>query len=345
MSGDRKGAQARVREMQPLALYVHCGAHCVNLVTQAACKASSLTSDALDWLHKLGCLYKLSGKYKTKFINIATAASGTVSNLQPLCQTRWTTRTPAIWSVLRQYESVLLSLEDMAQTDASNTGVTARGLLERFGKGTTVLGLMLATEVIQELECLNCTLQKQTETVSGMLSAADCVRTTLRAKRTEEKFQEIYSQATEKICMLNIEPISMPHIRRPPKRFIGNNTTAHTPTTPKEHYRADFFKVLDTVDMQLKERFHQSGLIILAKLEEVLLTGELDTTVVDQYPELNQRSLKVQLNMYKLQYPYKSTSEAAAILRSQLPQVRGLFNKVEALTRLLMVVPAASAEA
>ncbi|KAJ4946189.1 hypothetical protein JOQ06_023859, partial [Pogonophryne albipinna] len=82
---------------------------------------------------------------------------------------------PGLRSVLRQYESVLLSLEDMAQTDASNTGVTARGLLERFGK-------------------------------------ADCVRTTLRAKRTEEKFQEIYSQATEKICMLNIEPISMPHI-------------------------------------------------------------------------------------------------------------------------------------
>ncbi|KAF3841469.1 hypothetical protein F7725_007331 [Dissostichus mawsoni] len=95
----------------------------------------------------------------------------------------------------------------------------------------------------------------------------------------------------------------MPHIRRPPKRFIGNDTTAHTPTTPEEHYRADFFKVLDTVDMQLKERFHQSGLTILAKLEEVLLTGELDTAVVDQYPELNQRSLKVQLDMFKLQYP------------------------------------------
>ncbi|KAF3841502.1 hypothetical protein F7725_007364 [Dissostichus mawsoni] len=133
----------------------------------------------------------------------AFLGSGTVSNLWPLCQTRWTTRTPAIWSVLRQCESVLLSLEDMAQTDASNTGVTARGLLERFGKGTVpVLGLMLATEVIQELECLNCTLQKQTETVSGMLSAADSVRT----KRKEEKFQEIYSQATEKIRMLILSP-------------------------------------------------------------------------------------------------------------------------------------------
>lgn len=345
MSGNRKGAQARIREMQPLALFVHCGAHCANLVTQAACTASSLTSDALDWVHKLGCLYKMSGKYKTKFVNIAAAASGTVSNLQPLCQTRWTTRTPTIWSVLRQYESVLLSLEDMAQTDASNTGVTARGLLERFGKGTTVLGLMMATEVIQELECLNCTLQKRTETVSGMISAADCVRTTLRAKRTEEKFQEIYSHATEMITKLNIEPITMPHIRRPPKRFIGNVTTALTPTTPEEHYRADFFKVLDTVDIQLKERFDQGSLKTLTKLEEALLTGDVDTAVVDQYPELNERSLKVQLNMFKLQYSYTTTSEAATILRKQLPEVRGLFNQIEALVRLLMVVPTASAEA
>ncbi|KAI4813314.1 hypothetical protein KUCAC02_024646, partial [Chaenocephalus aceratus] len=102
---------------------------------------------------------------------------------------------------------------------------------------------------------------------------------------------------------------------------------------------------MDTVDMQLKERFHQSGLTILAKLEEVLLTGELDTAVVDQYPESNQRSLKVQLDMFKLQYPFKSTSEDAAILRSQLPEVCGFFDQVEALIRLLMVVPAASAEA
>lgn len=46
---------------------VHCGTLCANLVTQDACKALSQTSDALDWVHNLGCLYKL-------FVNIATAA-------------------------------------------------------------------------------------------------------------------------------------------------------------------------------------------------------------------------------------------------------------------------------
>ncbi len=67
-------------------------------------------------------------------------------------------KTPAISSVLRQYKSVLLSLKDITQTDASNTGVTARGLLERFGRDITVLGHMLATEVIKEVKCPNCTL-------------------------------------------------------------------------------------------------------------------------------------------------------------------------------------------
>jgi hypothetical protein len=32
MSGNSKGAQARIREKQPLVLYVHCCPHCVNLV-------------------------------------------------------------------------------------------------------------------------------------------------------------------------------------------------------------------------------------------------------------------------------------------------------------------------
>lgn len=123
--------------------------------------------------------------------------------------------------------------------------------------------------------------------------------TTLKAMKTEEKFQEIYSHATE----LYIQPTSMPHIHHPPN--------AHTPTTTEEHYRTDFFKVQDTVDMQLKDRFDQGDLKMLAKLEQVLLTGEMDTAV-DQYPELNQRSLK----LFKLQYPYTTTSEAAAILRN-----------------------------
>lgn len=43
MSGKIKETQARLIAVQPLALYVHCGPHSVNLVTQAACPSSAVT--------------------------------------------------------------------------------------------------------------------------------------------------------------------------------------------------------------------------------------------------------------------------------------------------------------
>ena len=36
MSGKYSGAQAELKRQQPLALFVHCGAHCLNLITQSA---------------------------------------------------------------------------------------------------------------------------------------------------------------------------------------------------------------------------------------------------------------------------------------------------------------------
>jgi len=69
--GGIKGAQAKILEQQPLALFVHCGPHCVNLAAHAACKSLTLTCDALDWVHCLGCLYSLSGKFRNAFKEIA----------------------------------------------------------------------------------------------------------------------------------------------------------------------------------------------------------------------------------------------------------------------------------
>lgn len=96
---------------------------------------------------------------------------------------------------------------------------------------------------------------------------------------------------------LGIEPIQIPHHRRLPKRYTAG-ASQHTPKSPEEHYRAEFYKVLDSDDVQFQERFNQKDLGGLQKLEEILLTGEVDG-IVDQYPEMNRQSLKVQLVMFR----------------------------------------------
>lgn len=147
---------------------------------------------------------------------------------------------------------------------------------------------------------------------------------------------------TELIANIKIQFIQMPHICNPPKSFTGN-AASYSLTSPEDFYRAKLFNVVDIVDVQLSERFKQGGLETLAKLEEVLLSGEMDAAVVDQYPELNRRSLEVQLAMFKMQYQYKTSTEAASVLRNQLPEVCSVFDQAEAL--ILMVDPASSSEA
>ncbi len=160
-----------------------------------------------------------------------------------------------------------------------------------------------------------------------------------QSQRTEEAFITVYTSATDLVTSLDIEPIKMPHLRKPQRRHAG-------PAEPyiQEYYRVQFFQVLDIVTTQLTKRFEQEELQHLVKLEKVLLSGQVDD-VVDLYPELQFQSLKVQLAMFTANYTYKTCSEVTEIMRSMVPDVRGLFSQVEALLRLLLVVPASSAEA
>ena len=83
----------------------------------------------------------------------------------------------------------------------------------------------------------------------------------------------------------------------------------------------------------------------LQKLEETLLSGEIDAAVIEKYSEFNRESLSVQLSMFRLNYSFSYSAEAAGIIRGLPVEVRRLFGQVENLVRLLLVVPVSSCEA
>ena len=108
MSGKMQGVQAHLKKDQPLAVYVHRGLHCVNLITQAVCVSSPIIRDAMQLVHELGILCNQSRKFNSIFTAIAKSDhTSPHTSLKPLCPTRRTVRTPAMRSVLNQYTSVL----------------------------------------------------------------------------------------------------------------------------------------------------------------------------------------------------------------------------------------------
>lgn len=130
-------------------------------------------------------------------------SGGHTRTVKPLCSTRWTVRGQAVHILLSQYETVLSSLEEMTSV-RSDTGTRANGLLECFQNGKTVLGLVLATEVLGELECLSRSLQNRSQTIHGMQTAVGYVSSALKEKTSEEKLTELLEKAVLMVDALEI---------------------------------------------------------------------------------------------------------------------------------------------
>lgn len=141
MSGINKGTQSIIIEKQPLAEFIHCGAHCCNLVMKASCEASRTVKNAMDWAHQLGVLLS-TVKAKDNYVHILEAAVdgpvGNIAKIKPLCPTRWLYRRSQINEILNKYPFILKALNEL--TDQGHEG--ASGLLSVFEDGKTYLGLL-----------------------------------------------------------------------------------------------------------------------------------------------------------------------------------------------------------
>jgi len=300
MSGQYKGCQALIREMQPLALYVHCGAHCVNLVAQSVCEAVFLVRDAMESLQELGSLFSQSLKCRTAFANIAQSDHGIskVQKIRPLCPTRWLVRVSAIQALIAQYELVLDCLEEMSLPAAgSNVSARASGLRNQLSKGSTWLALKMAIRVFGPLEMLNRSLQARYQTVSGMLVAVGETLSGLRDFREDKAFDKLLADAVEAVAELDLEELKVPRQRKPPKRYTGA-AAAHVATTVCDYYRPLYFLLVETAIQQLKERFHGNpSLLKYQALENVLLNVDNGDVAADLsvYEEIDWAALQIQL--------------------------------------------------
>lgn len=105
--------------------------------------------------------------------------------------------------------------------------------------------------------------------------------------------------------------------------------------------------MLDTSMMALNSRFSQDSFAAVSGLEEVLLSGNLNShkNLVEQYPEIDCSRLNLQLPMFRSSYEYRNLSQAVEVWKLLQPDVRALFTDVEKLLRCLLVIPASSCEA
>ena len=344
MSGKIGGAQAHLKRQQPAALFVHCGAHVVNLVARDCAETSTLIRNALQTVNEIGALFSQSIKFREKFAAIRSEEGDDVQKLRPLCQTRWTVRLAAVEAIVQQYDDVLDALHVIS---SGNSGVSVRasGLHVQLNKGSTLMALLMARVVLTPLDRLKRLLQRETCSVSDLLDGVKRTVQLLCAQKDQVRdvVAGLRRQVEKSGCG---EPVEMPRMKRPPARFSEAGDSSDTALDVDDYMCKQLVSVLDEACADLQRRFEQDGVKEHAKMEDLLLGRHDGVSVSEQLEQspwaadLSAADLSAQLRVLFGKDRQASMRGAIATVSNMPRASRKIFPDAVKLVQLLLTLPA-----
>ena len=194
-------------DVAPNTIFIHCFAHCNELIVKDASKLSNLLSSSLDLCQSL---YAIIGAYPKRIllfeeiqndVKNETDSETTAYNilrLQSLSATRWTTRVKAADVVFQKTTEVRATLEMLLKDPSVTNDTKARicGILERqLSSLNVVFNLNATRKFVALLEKLSTEFQTVDITAEYALFSIRHVIRRLEEMRSEEEFEHILGEA------------------------------------------------------------------------------------------------------------------------------------------------------
>ena len=283
MQGRRSGVAARFLEVQPAAIPVHCCAHSLNLCLQDAGRKLTCLRDALELCREIINLIRFSPK-RLHLFSSNLQASGSGTTLKPLCPTRWTARTSAIDTILKDYILLMETLEEVHLTTHDEYGLKAGGYLQSMEKFSTLFGFRLAHTVFSAAEQVSYALQKKAISIQDALFAVDAAKAYFKRIRSHQEFDRFFDATIQLAEQHGIDKPELPRNRRRPARY-QEGSESYQFSTARDYYRHIYFEACDLLSGELDSRFESQHMPPVLAMEQALLkaangedfSGEIDT--------------------------------------------------------------------
>ena len=351
MSGKEKGVQAIVKESCPLAVYVHCSAHVLNLVLVKSCAIPEMHS-TFDFIGDIASFFKSSSKRNARLTTAIKRMSDRISNkwrLQQPCQTRWAEKHSAVLAVSELYDpirQVLLELSDLPE-EPTESRRKATSLYSVMTSSKFCIALCILEHVMAHTSILSQLLQKVD---IDLRTAVDCVNNlqslmkSCRDVGNNDTYDEIYQKAAD---MVSPEEISMPRIVK--HQTMRSNVPAES---PKNYYlRNLYYPFLDSVILQLDQRFsgHAKAVMRLSSLlpANVVTANfcEVEPAVNLFLPLLQAPLIKVKAQFLLWQRFCQNHSDVVVWKRAYKLCQPDIFPAIKILLSILATLPVSSATA
>ncbi|CAI6350454.1 unnamed protein product [Macrosiphum euphorbiae] len=258
MSGVYSGLQARIKHTQPLALYVHCAAHNLNLVINDSVKN---ITEIQNFYEKLECLYSYFANSIKRWAHLKSVSSVSVS-LKRLCTTRWSSRNDCLKALSLLYVDILkllayISLMGRNKDEKSK----ASGLQNYFQKFDVILIIVIESKILNSLQIVSLLLQKSD---IDLLKAFELLQTALnKIKEMRNKFEEVFEEAKQIAISWGVEPTFTKIRKTKTTKFFDELSNDERLHDAEQYFKTQiYYRTLDIIIKQLEHRFNGMNQVI-----------------------------------------------------------------------------------
>lgn len=251
MSGRFNGVQAFIRQMYPLAVYVHCGAHSLNLAVSDACGLPAVR----NCLGTLGSVHNFLNTPKRLLVLQDSVTrllpTSEITRLKSVCPTRWIERHDSVLVFIELFKPVCDALETIAEWVDRDSSAGATQLLLSIKQPEFIVTL----HVVAKVFAINLPLCRQLQTpnidLANAMKLAKDVEELIREMRVNavNVFSSIFAAVTTLCQYLDVE-LLMPRL----SKRQTNRCNVQTDSI-EDYFRISVFvPFLDSFCVQLHDR-------------------------------------------------------------------------------------------
>lgn len=299
MSGRYNGVQHHIKQIHPLALYIHCSAHTLNLAVSSSCGVQSIRN-CLGTVGKIRDFF-IYPKRKHVLSQCIEKSESMVSKrtLKRNCETRWIERYHSINDFLELFESVVDALDEISEWLDTDSSSKAQTLKIAILQSEFIIALLILSKgfgfglpLSKQFQKTNIDLKMAMNLAQDTLEEIESFR-----ENADSEFHDIFLQATQIYEKFEI-PLTLPRV----SKFQRNRNNVQTNDIEQYFRITIFIPYIDSFINQLKSRFVDHKVIIngFHSLFDINATENDFMQLIDIYKEDLNSPTSILIGEFKL---------------------------------------------
>lgn len=196
MSGSLRGVQARIKEIAPQVIYIHCHAHRLNLVLVNTVKNIPEIVDMFSIIQSVYVFLSVSGPRHELFVQAQIEENVQVLELERLVETRWSYWYRSVRKIKLRIQAIVNVLEAIAlQTADKLAQAEAEGLRKRIHSISFLRCLLVAEKILGAVDSLSKELQNPSVDYLSTESLIQSTKEDLMSFRSTDTWNSIVVEA------------------------------------------------------------------------------------------------------------------------------------------------------